>query len=494
MNNPSSAILHGCFGRLAKDASPDTNFHSTEWTLIRNRRNKGKKILKSNIGEYHWKTIPKQKVSFGVAPKGNKMTYPRINVIDTSSSVRQTKDDKRFNQEMKRKHMKKILKKAFEKILEEVKRQDEKLEEVNRTIPVTIKMLEEQLVNGIKIIKLQKELHRLLSEFETHRLKANIPLHKQRFERIFKIEELHEILDRKCQAWKQKSKRHNFGNYTFGNAAHGTMPNNPDIYYVDSSGYMDLAPPDDSTNFYASFEFPITFPLSHRQCRFIGRHRCCPSPPKRRHNCNYHVTSGSAARRRNEEIVNEAWSQKQKIRIDLQHANSPYTRIECAFAASSVSMTTAEEMDQDETSARKAAVALRSEIENIDAAVFSTTDTDTTIIDTIQDEQGKALAIETISKSDSINMQVKMMAQQNTIEQLTCKLDELRKECQQSTASVISHLSTVITGPNNPAVPSKIIETTTTPNAPEISYTMGALLDRYETLDKESRNENFFRQ
>jgi hypothetical protein len=157
-------------------------------------------------------------------------------------------------------------------------------------------------------------------------------------------------------------------------------------------------------------------------------------------------------------------------------------------------MTTAEEMDQDETSARKAAVALRSEIENIDAAVFSTTDTDTTIIDTIQDEQGKALAIETISKSDSINMQVKMMAQQNTIEQLTCKLDELRKECQQSTASVISHLSTVITGPNNPAVPSKIIETTTTPNAPEISYTMGALLDRYETLDKESRNENFFRQ
>jgi hypothetical protein len=266
------------------------------------------------------------------------------------------------------------------------------------------------------------------------------------------------------------------------------MQNNPDIYYVDSFGYMDLAPPNDSTNFHAPFKFSITFPLSHRQCRFIGRHRCCPSPPKRRHHCNYHVTSGSVAGRRNEKIVNEAWSQKQKILSDLQHTNSPYTRIECAFAASSVSMTTAEEMEQDKTSAKKAAVALRSVIENIDAAVFSTTYTDTTKIDTIQDEQGKALA-ETLSKSDSINMQVKMMAQQNTIEQLTCKLDELRKERQQSTASVMSHLSAVITGPNNPAVPPKIIETTTTPNAPEISYTMGVLLDRYKTLDKESKNE-----
>jgi len=208
------------------------------------------------------------------------------------------------------------------------------------------------------------------------------------------------------------------------------MQNNPDIYYVDSFGYMDLAPPNDSTNFHAPFKFSITFPLSHRQCRFIGRHRCCPSPPKRRHHCNYHVTSGSVAGRRNEKIVNEAWSQKQKILSDLQHTNSPYTRIECAFAASSVSMTTAEEMEQDKTSAKKAAVALRSVIENIDAAVFSTTYTDTTKIDTIQDE-----------------------------------------------------------GPNNPAVPPKIIETTTTPNAPEISYTMGVLLDRYKTLDKESKNE-----
>jgi len=64
----------------------------------------------------------------------------RINVIDTSSSVRQTKDDKR------------------------------------------IKMLEEQLVNGIKITKLQKELHRMLREFETRRLKATIPLRKQHFD------------------------------------------------------------------------------------------------------------------------------------------------------------------------------------------------------------------------------------------------------------------------------------------------------------------------
>jgi len=139
----------------------------TEWTLVRNRKNKGKKISKSNFGEYHWKTMPKQEVNFEVTPKGNKMTYPRINIVDTSSIIQQTKDDKCFNREMKKKHMKKISKKAFEKILEEVKHQEEKLEEVNKTIAVTVKMLDEQLVNGIKITMLQKELHRMLREFET---------------------------------------------------------------------------------------------------------------------------------------------------------------------------------------------------------------------------------------------------------------------------------------------------------------------------------------
>jgi len=111
--------------------------------------------------------MPKQEVNFEVTPKGHKMTYPRINIVDTSSIIQQTKDDKCFNQEMKKKHMKKISKKAFEKILEEVKHQEEKLEEVNKTIAVTVKMLDEQLVNGIKITMLQKELHRMLREFET---------------------------------------------------------------------------------------------------------------------------------------------------------------------------------------------------------------------------------------------------------------------------------------------------------------------------------------
>jgi hypothetical protein len=58
---PSSAILHGCFGRLG-DASIDPDFHSSEWTLVRNKRNnrmkgdKDRKISKFDFGTQSFKT------------------------------------------------------------------------------------------------------------------------------------------------------------------------------------------------------------------------------------------------------------------------------------------------------------------------------------------------------------------------------------------------------------------------------------------------------
>ena len=77
MRHPSSAILHGCFSRFTGDTTLATDFHSDEWTLVRNKRNKGKdkKIFKSDFGICQWKTIPNEEVNFVVTHKGNEMTY-----------------------------------------------------------------------------------------------------------------------------------------------------------------------------------------------------------------------------------------------------------------------------------------------------------------------------------------------------------------------------------------------------------------------------------
>ena len=184
--------------------------------------------------------------------------------------------------------------------------------------------------------------------------------------------------------------------------------------------------------------------------------------------------------------MNEAWTQKEKIRGDPQHVHLPYTRIERAYVANSVSMTTEIEMEQDEVTEMEAAIALRSEIENIDKAQLVTTDT--TTVNIVQDDaNGKALTTAPIPTSDSLNIQAQMIAQQNMIEQLTREIEELSKECQTSSASVHTDLSTVVAGQVNTTAPPKVIETTA--NNTETSYTMLALLDKYETLDETSKNE-----
>ena len=87
----------------------------------------------------------------------------------------------------------------------EVKHQDNKIEEVNKTVAVIVKMLEEQLTKGLKIAKLQRELHEIIRNFEMHRSKTVLPLRAVNFERNFEvisenideIGELYEQLDKK---------------------------------------------------------------------------------------------------------------------------------------------------------------------------------------------------------------------------------------------------------------------------------------------------------
>jgi hypothetical protein len=71
-----SKPFDGCFSRFMGGASGPTDFHSLEWTLVRNKKAKErKKILKSDFGSSHWHKIPCEEVNFVVTPKETKMTY-----------------------------------------------------------------------------------------------------------------------------------------------------------------------------------------------------------------------------------------------------------------------------------------------------------------------------------------------------------------------------------------------------------------------------------
>jgi hypothetical protein len=79
-SKPTSAILHGCFGRYLWDPLQAINFHLPKWTLVRNKRNGGRneKILKLNFGICNCKTITEKGVNFEVAPEQRKLTRAAI--------------------------------------------------------------------------------------------------------------------------------------------------------------------------------------------------------------------------------------------------------------------------------------------------------------------------------------------------------------------------------------------------------------------------------
>jgi hypothetical protein len=154
------------------------------------------------------------------------------------------------------------------------------------------------------------------------------------------------------------------------------------------------------------------------------------------------------ARKRSDQIFNETWHKKERIRATRRHENTPYTRIERAFTASAISLTTEGEIENDEEKAKTAALDLKSEMENI-------------------------------------NMVDQMRRQRAQIDQLTTDLENLRKDRQFSIASVASHHPDVV-----PAPP-KVISTSCHPSNGDLSYTMQAMLEKYENLDEDSKNELF---
>jgi hypothetical protein len=70
IHSKPSKSFHGCFSRFAGDASEPPDFHSSEWTLVRNKKGKErKKTLKSDFEFCHWHRIPSENINFVVAPK-----------------------------------------------------------------------------------------------------------------------------------------------------------------------------------------------------------------------------------------------------------------------------------------------------------------------------------------------------------------------------------------------------------------------------------------
>jgi len=177
----------GYQGSFAGDASKPFVFHSKEWTRVLSRQEK-KKQVKPIVREEEFEIVPekkmaKQAVNFVVAPKGHNLTAhgnANIGLTSNRSNGKKTRIVKK----------KELSKTAFDKILMEVTNQDLKLKKTNKSIAVSVTMLQEQLSQGIKITKLQRELTQKIKDFEINRLKS-IPLRKSDFKRDFKIIDSH---------------------------------------------------------------------------------------------------------------------------------------------------------------------------------------------------------------------------------------------------------------------------------------------------------------
>ncbi len=85
LNCKPSNPCYGCFGRFMGGTSKLTDFHSTEWTLVRNKKGKdSKKILKSSSG-IDWKLIPKEQVNLLWSLPRKKSWKKHEKAIDRSS-------------------------------------------------------------------------------------------------------------------------------------------------------------------------------------------------------------------------------------------------------------------------------------------------------------------------------------------------------------------------------------------------------------------------
>jgi len=231
------------------------------------------------------------------------------------------------------------------------------------------------------------------------------------------------------------------------------------------------------------YTFSVKQPSAYKKYQYISHTRGCPSPKKKvretwhdttargtqgtklHHHQKGHVVTYSTesptsnedyletARQRSERSFNETWNEKERVREERQYNDIRYTRIERAFTANAISQTTEAEIECDEAKAKTAAADLRTEFESMD-------------------------------------LEECMLKQQSQIEALTQELEELRKGRQPSTISINTHHSTPTTDP--PTIISTKVELPGPPpmvsGTGEFSYTMNVVLEKYDTLDEDSKS------
>jgi hypothetical protein len=172
LNSKPSNPFHGCFGRFAGDASEPIDFHSAEWTHVRNKRGKENQISKSNSGSSNWRWIPNEQVNFAVAPKGTEQTYSSQENKKLTSGKQSLfkKFQGKGNQEKKPTDVtQRISHKKLDMMLKQMMSNDKILSETGRCIDENIKNLQEQVQKSVTATKALDSLNKILLQFEMDR-------------------------------------------------------------------------------------------------------------------------------------------------------------------------------------------------------------------------------------------------------------------------------------------------------------------------------------
>jgi hypothetical protein len=149
-----------------------TDFHSSELTLVRNKRDKGNKKISKLCHENNWKSIPKEQVHFEVAPKDYCQTYSCNELSSTNKQYKSSIKNGSENVKGWKKPVNAINSislKELEKLVEEMINTNDELLNSKNTIDATVEQLRNQIHENIAIMKSQENLHKKILQLDIMR-------------------------------------------------------------------------------------------------------------------------------------------------------------------------------------------------------------------------------------------------------------------------------------------------------------------------------------
>jgi hypothetical protein len=164
-----SKSFHGCFGRFAGDASEPIDHHSPEWTLVRNKRDKGNKKISKFTYENNWKSLPKEQVHFEVAPKDYHQTYSGNELHSTKTQLKtyiQTGSANAKGHKKPANAISSISLKELKQLVEDMINTNDELLHSKNIIDTTVEQLRNQVHEHIAIARSQDKLHKKILELE----------------------------------------------------------------------------------------------------------------------------------------------------------------------------------------------------------------------------------------------------------------------------------------------------------------------------------------